>query len=169
MQTRLRLRKHLPSRSHQAPVQSHQAPVQLHQVPVQPNLFALPQPIFDSESADTTEPPPPPPPPPPLPPPPPQIVDIIPHYGPHFASQRVWVNVQNLPRDNCQKYLIGFGEAGTMAASFVTAEGDQVQILECTTPVIPIPYTAFLSLMYDHDPQTPIATGLVHYTFALGY
>ena len=102
----------------------------------------------------------------PTPPPPPQIVGIIPQYGTHFTSQRVWIKVQNLPRDNDQKYLIGFGYAGTVTTSFVTSEEDQDQILECGTPVTATSCICLLSLMRDDDPQTSIDSSHIYYTFA---
>lgn len=143
LQTPLRARTHQGSQPHQAPVQQ--------------NIFALPQAISDlAGSTNTTA----------LPPPPsPQIVDINPQHGPHFVGQRVWVKVQNLPQGNGQRYLIGFGHAGIVTTSFVSSEGDQVQILECTTPETPTSCAFLLSLMHDDDPQTPIAFGHIYYTF----
>lgn len=95
----------------------------------------------------------------------PQIVDIIPQFGPHFSSQRVWVKVQNLPRGKGLHYFIEFGEVGIASASFVCSEGDQVQILECATPITSTPRSTILSLMHDHNPQIPIGSGNVEYTF----
>jgi hypothetical protein len=130
----------------------------IHQL-VQP---ALPQASPDFGSTQTTVSPPLPAPPPPTP----RIVDIIPRFGPHFASQRIWVKVENLPRGNGLHYLIGFEEAGTVATSFVCSEGDQVQILECATPITSRPCYAIPSLMYHHDPQILIGSSDVYYGFA---
>ena len=150
MQTPLRVRKHEKSQPHQAIVQ----PVH---VPVQPDLVVLPQASSGFGGIDSTVLPP--------PSPPPCIVDINPQSGPHSTSQRVWIRVENLPRGNGEQYCIEFGHAGTVATLFKSSEGDQVQILECMTPITPTSCALFLSLMCAHDFQTPIASSCVYYTF----
>ena len=120
--------------------------------PVQQNYAALSQASPDFGSTQTMV---------PLP----QILDINPRYGQHSTNQRVWVAIQNLARGNGEQYLIGFGHAGMVTTSFVSSEGDQVQILECTTPTTSTLCSFFLSLMHDHDPQTPIGSGHAYYTF----
>ena len=160
LQTPLRIRKHEKSRS-------QQAPVQLHYTPAQPNLSALSQ-ASSGIGIDTTVPPP-------SPPPSPHIVDIIPQDGPHSTSQRVWVQVQNLPRGNGEQYTIEFSQVGMVATSFRSEEGDRVQILECTTPIfptptlpttiLPTPFISCLSLRHTNDLQTPIGSSQAIYSF----
>jgi hypothetical protein len=120
-----------------------------HHQPVQSNVVAMSP---DLESTEMTV----------APPPPPRIVDMIPQIGPHYASQRVWVKVQNLPRGDSLHYLISFGDLGTVSTSFVSSEGDQVQILECMTPITSTPCFVHPSLMHD---QIPIGFSDIHYTF----
>lgn len=151
LQTPLRIRKHEKCQSQHVPVQPQHAPVQ-------PNLFALPQ-ASSGFGIDTTVLPP------PSPPPSPHIVDINPRYGPHSTSQRVWVRVHNLPRANGEQYALEFGQVGMVATSFVSEEGDQVQILECTTPIPPTPCISYPSLRHSHDPQTPIGSSQAIYSF----
>ena len=146
------------ARTHDSSIQT-QIPLQLsaldHHQPVQSNDVAMPLPLtnHDSESTEMTV------------PPPPRIVDVIPRFGPHYASQRVWVRVQNLPRGDSLHYRIGFGELGAVSTSFVCSEGDQVQILECFTPITSTPGSVHPSLMHDHGPQMPIGFSDIHYTF----
>ena len=137
----------LSARTHQAS-QPHQA--------VQPNIIALPQASSNLGSTETMSPPP-------LAP---QIVDIIPQSGPHFRNQRIWLKVQNLPRGNGLRYLVGFGEAGIVSTSFVCSEEDKVQILECSTPITPTPCFTVPSLMQFSDPHTPLGSSDVSYEFA---
>lgn len=125
---------------------------QRHQ-PVQPNFLAWPQANPEYRSIETTS------------PPPPRIVDINPQFGPYFAGQRVWLMVQNLPRGDGLHYLVGFSGAGIVSTSFVSSEGDQIQILECTTPTASAPCFAFLSLMRHCDPEIPIGSSDVYYEF----
>jgi len=137
----------LRARSHQA-VQSHQA--------VPPNLLALPHPSSNFGSTEMT-----------LPPPsPPQIVHIIPRSGPHSKGQRVWLKVQNLPRGNDMHYLVGFGELGIVSTSFVFSEDDEVQILECTTPITSTPCIVIPSLMHHYEPHIPLGSSDLYYEFA---
>ena len=142
LQTPLRIRKH------EKPQSQH--------VPVQPNHIALPQ-ASSGFGIDMTV----------LPPllPSPHIVDINPQYGPYSISQRVWVRVQNLSRGNGEQYAIDFGQVGMVTTSFVSEEGDQVQILECTTPIAPTPCISCLSLRHSHDPQTPIGSSQAIYRY----
>lgn len=125
---------------------------QPHQ-PVQPNFLDLLQVNRGHRSTETTL------------PPPPRIVDINPQFGPYFANQRVWLKVKNLPRGGGLHYLVGFGEPGIVGTSFISSEGDQVQILECTTPIASAPCLCFPSLMRHYDPQIPIGFSDVHYEF----
>jgi hypothetical protein len=127
---------------------------QLHQL-VQPTFLASPPSNRDFASTETT-----------LSPPQPRIVDINPHFGPHFASQRVWLKVQNLPRGSGLHYLVRFGEAGIVSTSFVCSEGDEVQFLDCTTPIASTPCICIPTLMHYYDPQTPIGSSDVYYEFA---
>ena len=126
---------------------------QLYQ-PVQPNFLDLIQANCDYPSIEIS-----------LPPPPPRIVDINPQSGPYFANQRVWLKVKNLPRGDGLHYLVGFGGPGIVDTSFVSSEGDQVQILECTTPITSTPCICFPSLMRHYDPQIPIVFSDVSYEF----
>ena len=96
--------------------------------------------------------------------PPPCIIDINPQSGPHSTSQRVWVRVENFPRDTGETFFIGFGDLGVVASSFMSSEGDQVQLLECVTPITSTSCALFLSLMTD-DLETPMASSDVYYTF----
>ena len=73
--------------------------------------------------------------------------------------------IQNLPRGDGLHYLVGFGETGIVSTSFVSSEGDQVQILECSTPITSTPCFASLSLMCHSDPQIPIGSSDVYYEF----
>lgn len=136
-----------------------QIPTQLpsfgHYQPVQPTVLAFPQPSPNLGSTEVT-----------IPPPLPRIVDIIPRIGPHYASQKLWVKVQNLPRGAGLQYLIGFGNGDTMRTSFVCSEGDQVQILECATPITSAACFVYPWLMQHHNPHIPIGFSDVHYTFA---
>jgi len=95
----------------------------------------------------------------------PQIVDVIPQSGPHFTRQRVWFKVQNLPRGDNLHYFIGFGEAGIVSTSFVCSEGDQIQILECETPVTSTPYSTIPWLTQGDGPEIPIGSSNVKYAF----
>ena len=152
MPTPFRVRTHQRSELHQSIVQPQHAPVQ-------PDLEALPQVSSGFGDIDSTVLPPPP------PPPPPRIVDINPQCGPQYTSQRIFILVENLPRGNGEQYCIRFGNAGTVATSFKSPQGDLVQILECMTPITTTSCAWFPSLMRDHDPQTAIASSSVHYTF----
>ena len=95
----------------------------------------------------------------------PQIVDIIPQFGPHFTRQRVWLKVRHLPRGNGLHYFVGFGDAGTVSTSFMCEEGDQIQILECATPVTSTPCPVIPSLMQGGNPPIPIGSSDVEYAF----
>jgi len=147
VETPLRARTHQAAQTHQA-VQPYQA--------VQPNLLALPHPSSNFGSTETTLPPP----------PPPQIVDIIPRSGPHSKGQRVWFKVQNLPRGNDMHYSVGFGELGIVGTSFVCSEDDEVQILECTTPITSTPCLVIPSLMHHYEPHIPLGSSDLCYEFA---
>ena len=81
-------------------------------------------------------------------------------------SQILWLKVQNLPRGNGLRYLVGFGVAGVEITSFVCSEEDKVQILECTTPITTTPCITILSLMHFYDPHTPLGSSDVSYEFA---
>ena len=98
--------------------------------------------------------------------PPPRIVDINPRFGPYFASQRIWLKIQNLPRGNGLRYSVRFGETDVVSTSFVCSEEDEVQLLECTTPITSTPCFSFPSLMHHYDPHTPIGSSDVYYEFA---
>ncbi len=180
LQTPLRIRKHERSQPQHAPVQPQHVLVQPQHAPVLPNLAqassgfgidttVLVQPqhvpvqpqhapvlpnLAQASSGfgiTTTV----------LSPPPPaspRILDINPQYGPHSTSQRVWVQVQNLPRGNGEQYDIEFSQVGMVATSFLSEEGDQVQILECTTPITSTPCMSCPSLRHAHNPQTPIGS-----------
>lgn len=128
-------------------------PHQPHQL-VQPNFLNLIQANCDYPSIDITS-----------QPPPPRIVDINPQFGPYFANQRVWLKVKNLPRGDGLHYLVGFGGHGIVDTSFISSEGDQVQILECTTPIASATCRCFPSLMRHYDPQIPIGFSDVSYEF----
>ena len=139
VETTLRARAHQASQPHQA---------------VQPNILALPQ--ASSGSTERV-----------LPPPlAPQIVDIFPRSGPHFMSQRILLKVQNLPRGYRLRYLVGFCEAGIRLSSFVSSKEDEVQILECTTPITSTPCYVIPSLMRLDVPHTPLGYSDVSYEFA---
>jgi len=127
----------------------------MHQA-VQPNLLALPHPSSNFGSTEMTSPPP----------SPPQIVDIIPRSGPHSKSQRVWLKVQNLPRGNDLHYFVGFGELGIVSTSFVCSEDDEVQILECTTPITSTPCLAIPALMHHYEPHIAFGSSDLYYEFA---
>jgi len=122
----------------------------------QVQMLALPQASPDFGSTVTTA-------------PPPQIVDINPRSGLHSAGQRVWVKVLNLPRGNGQRYLIEFDGVGIVSTSFESPEGDQVQILECTTPITPTPCGTLPALKYYWDPQSPIGSSDVQYFFTAAF
>ena len=95
----------------------------------------------------------------------PQIVDVIPQFGRHFTRERVWFKVHNLSRGDGLHYFIRFGEAGIVSTSFVCSEGDQIQVLECVTPVTPMPYSTIPTLMQGDNPQIPIGSSDVQYAF----
>ena len=97
---------------------------------------------------------------------PPRIVDINPRFGPYFASQTIWLKVQNLHRGNGLRYSVRFGETGVVSTSFLSSKEDEVQMLECITPTTSAPCVTFLSLMYHDDPQTPIGSSDIYYEFA---
>ena len=126
----------------------------IHQ-PVQPNLAQPNLAFSDFGSTGMT-----------LPPSrPPQIVDIIPGSGPYDKSQRVWLKVESLPRGNGLAYFVGFGGAGIVSTSFISSEEDEVQILECTTPMASTPCPSFLSLMHHYDPLMLLGSSNVYYEF----
>src|SRR5258706_2919341 len=143
METPLRIRKHEKPQSKYAPVQPQYAPFQ-------PSLLALAQ-STSAFTIDTTVLPP--------PAPPPHIVDINPQYMDRIPQ----VNESGLeyrihPGAMASSNAIEFGQAGMVATSYLSEEGDQVQFLECPAPIPPAP---FIPWPYAHYPQIPIGTGEV--------